>query len=301
MPDDSPKRFAQGVAAARVAMVVPVHNRKDITIAFVRRIRAALRNSDALVVVDDGSADGTNAALMREYANAVILTGDGSLWWAGATNRGVEYALDHNFDYVLTINDDSIPEDGFLDRLLETARACPSAIVGAMLVYRSDPSRVWACGGRVCFWNGKLFQHYFRDCAVAEAREGDRVKTVEILPGCAVLVPAAVYRDIGLYDASRFPQYHADSEFTLRAHRRGYEILVDTAAVVANDVARTAPWRGWLALFLHKGSPSYLPAIAGILRYAPHPMAAVIALPTHMGRVVIDRMLRAWGVRSPVT
>ena len=298
MPDHSPKPFAQGVAAARVAMVVPVHNRKDTTIAFVRRIRASLRNGHSLIVVDDGSVDGTTAALKSECPDAIILEGNGSLWWAGATNRGVEYALKYGFDYVLTINDDAIPEDEFLDRLLETARERPRAIVGAMLVYASDPSRVWACGGRVCYWSGKLFQHYLHGRTVEEARAGDRLHAVEILPGCGVLVPTAVYRDIGTYDATRFPQYHADSEFTLRAHRRGYEVLVDSESVVANDVAKTARWRGWRAAFLHKGSPFYLPAITGILRYAPHPLAAAIALPTYMGRVVIDRLLRMSGVRT---
>jgi len=288
-------------ASPTVAVVVPVHNRRAVTLGFLERMQGNLPIGTTIVIVDDGSNDGTAEVIRASYPLVVVLSGDGSLWWAGATNLGVEYALDHNFDYVLTINDDSIPEDGFLDRLLETAGARPSAIVGVMLVYRSDPARVWACGGRVCFWSGRLFQHDLHGRDVAEARAGDRVRTVEILPGCGVLVPTAAYRDIGLYDARHFPQYHADSEFTIRAHRRGYEILVDTAAVVANDVERTAPWRGWRALFLHKGSPSYLPAIAGILRYSPHPLAAAVALPTHMGRVVVDRLLRMLGVRSPVT
>lgn len=281
----------------RVAVVVPTHNRRGTTLGFVERSRAWLGARDELIVVDDGSIDGTVNAIQDLSPATTVLHGDGSLWWAGATNLGVGYALDHGFDYVLTINDDAAPEDDFLDRLLETAGARPGAIVGALIVFLSHPSTVWAGGGRVCFWTGKLFQHHLRNHTVADARAGDRVKTVEILPGCGVLVPTAVYRDIGLYDASRFPQYHADSEFTLRAHRRGYEILVDTAAVVANDVSQTAKWRGWYAAFMHKGSPSYLPAITGILRYAPHPLAAAIALPTHLGRVIIDRLLRMWGVR----
>ena len=288
------------VGKERVAVVVPSHNRRDMTVRFVEHAGRWLGRNDSLIIVDDGSTDGTAEAVRRLSPETVVLHGDGSLWWAGATNRGVEYALDHNFDYVLTINDDAIPEEGFLDRLLETARVRSKAIVGAMLVYMSDPSRVWACGGRYDFWSGKLFQQHLHGRDVAEAREGDRVRTVDALPGCGVLVPAEVYREIGTYDANRFPQYHADSEFTLRAHRRGYEILVDTAAVVANDVERTAPWRGWRAAFRHKGSPYYLPAISGILRYAPHPLAAAIALPTYLCRVVIDRMLRSWGVRSQV-
>jgi GT2 family glycosyltransferase len=281
----------------RIAVVVPTHNRRTTTLRFVARAKTWLGPRDQLIIVDDGSTDGTVDAVPEVAPATVILRGDGSLWWAGATNLGVQYALDHDFDYVLTINDDSIPGEGFLNRLLQTARTRPRAIVGGLIVFMTQPERVWAGGGRVCFWNGKLFQHHFRNTTVADARAGGRVKPVEILPGCGVLVPVTVYRDIGLYDASRFPQYHADSEFTLRARKRGYEVLVDTEAVVANDVKQTARWRGWRAAFLHKGSPAYLPAITGILRYAPHPLAAVIALPTHIGRVVVDRLLRMCGVR----
>lgn len=278
-------------------MVVPVHNRKDVTRSFLERSLAVMPASASIIIVDDGSTDGTAAMVKAVCGSATVLPGDGSLWWAGATNRGVAYALANGFDYVLTINDDCAPEAGFLERLLETSRARPKAIVGALLVHQSNPSRVWACGGRMRFWAGKLFDLQFRDRSVDDARNSGRIHSVDVLPGCGVLVPVSAYREVGLYDAARFPQYHADSDFTMRAGKAGWEILVDTAAVVANDTEKTAKWRGWRAAFLHKSSPYYGSAIVGILRHAPHPLAACVAFPMYYGRVVLGRLLSGASVR----
>lgn len=147
------------------------------------------------------------------------------------------------------------------------------------------------------YWNGELFRHHFCGRSVDEARSGGRVHAVDILPGCGVLVPTAVFRAIGLYDNRYCPQYHADSEFTLRAKRAGYEVVVDTSAVIANDTSQTARWRGWWAAVCYRGSPSYFPAIYRILQYAPSPLAAAIALPTYYARVIVDRLLHVLGVR----
>jgi len=280
-----------------VALVVPVHNRKAITLRFLSHVAETLPQNARIVVVDDGSTDGTSAMIAACFPSVHSLRGDGSLWWAGATNAGVEWALSHGFDFILTINDDCIPAADFLDKLLQTATKHRRALVGALLVTLESPGRVWACGGRMKYWSGKLFSNRFSGESVDKARAPGRVHHVDILPGCGVLVPASAYREIGLYDSQRFPQYHADSEFSLRAKQHGYEILVDTDAVIANDTARTARWRGWYAAFTHKSSPFYFPAICGILDYSPSKLASLIALPTYYSRVVVDRMLRMAGVR----
>ena len=61
------------------------------------------------------------AGISRTYI-AKILQGDGNLWWSGATNLGVRYALEHGFAYVLTINNDSRVSPAFLSELVKTAR-----------------------------------------------------------------------------------------------------------------------------------------------------------------------------------
>ena len=94
-------------AALRIVSVVPVHERKLLTLAFIRQWKQLDYLGAELVIVDDGSTDGTSEAIKEQYPDIVVLHADGQAWWAGATNLGITWALQHGADYVLTINDDA--------------------------------------------------------------------------------------------------------------------------------------------------------------------------------------------------
>jgi GT2 family glycosyltransferase len=125
-----------------VAVVVPVHGRLPLTLRFIESFRHVIYPPYRLVIVDDGSPDDTAAVLTREHPELVLLRGDGNLWWAGATNLGVRYALDEGFDFVLTINNDAVVSPEFLGRLVETAAENPNSIVGSRInsTTRSRPA-----------------------------------------------------------------------------------------------------------------------------------------------------------------
>ena len=88
----------------RVEIITPVHNRRDITLQCLKSL--ARINSNALdihiIIVDDGSTDGTSEAISANYPQVEIIKGDGNLWFTAGTNRGIEAALKHNPDYILT-------------------------------------------------------------------------------------------------------------------------------------------------------------------------------------------------------
>src|SRR5688572_24373538 len=97
------------MSRVRVEVVTPVHNRKELTLGCLRSLFSA--DSAGLdlhaIVVDDGSSDGTSAALRQEFPDVEIVRGDGSLWYTGGMNRGIEAAMKHDPDFVLAINNDS--------------------------------------------------------------------------------------------------------------------------------------------------------------------------------------------------
>ena len=87
----------------RVAIVTPVHNRKEITLQCLRSI-SRLENDGlefATFIVDDGSTDGTGSAIRAEFPEVEIIEGDGHLWFTEGTNVGIRAALRHNPDYIL--------------------------------------------------------------------------------------------------------------------------------------------------------------------------------------------------------
>jgi GT2 family glycosyltransferase len=259
------------IGSARVAVVVPVHNKIELTQRFLGSFQKVTYPNYTLIIVDDGSTDGTSEIVKQHYPHVVVLQGDGELWWSGATNLGTSYALAHGYDYVLTINNDTLVHPDFLSQLVATAEANPRSIVGSRINFMEEPSRVWAAGTEMWWKSGCVLQLWcnrLHECMVLALRPSPW--PTPALTGCGTLVPADCYREVGLYDTKRCPQYHGDSEFTLRARARGYAALVDLHAVVWNDAGNTSPiTRGWRGFF-SKRSPMYWRPILTIhMNYCP--------------------------------
>ena len=185
-----------------------------------------------IVIVDDGSTDGSAQYIQEHCKDAVILIGDGQLWWAGATNLGIRWALDREFDYILMYNDDQVCDPDFLSRLIQEAKLRPKSLLSPYVYYLADPRRLLSGGihlergswrtsgvGNECIVNEPLPEAY----------------KVDAVPGYAMLVPAFVFRQVGLFDDDRFPQIFMELDFCLRAQNQGFFSWIVPAASVWND------------------------------------------------------------------
>jgi GT2 family glycosyltransferase len=214
---------------ARVEIVAPVHNRREITLQCLRSLSRIDRSGLEVhvVIVDDGSTDGTPDAIRAEFPQVEIVSGDGTLWFTAGTNRGIEAALRHDPDFVLTINDDEVFDAMFLQRMIATARRFPRSIVGALLLLWDEPHRVFQVSPRWELRSGG-FRHWVRQTVwtvPASAWE------VELIVGNCVLFPAEAIRENGLMDERRFPHY-GDAEYTPRMRRNGWRLLIEPGARV---------------------------------------------------------------------
>jgi len=73
-----------------VYVLAPVHNRRATTEKFIRCLLAQTHVNWHLVLIDDGSKDGTEAmarALVRD-TSLTVLRGTGNWWWAGSLQQG---------------------------------------------------------------------------------------------------------------------------------------------------------------------------------------------------------------------
>jgi GT2 family glycosyltransferase len=270
--------------------VVPVRNRKAITLRFLEQMAQQTYPALRLVVVDANSSDGTAAAVGQRFPAVTLLAAGDRDFWAGATNRGVRHALAQGADYILTINDDAVVEPDHVARLVALAHRHGCAILGNQINYLADRDRLWGLGTFTA-WGTPDFLRL----AHAEARQADlplavaqaEVLPVEALPGNGVLLHHSVYRRVGLYNAALLPHYHADSELIMRAVGRGIAAYVTPQVVLYNDFSarqKRLPLGSLGGLLYSLGHPKshlYLPAVAYIFaRYCPtrHKLATLRAL-----------------------
>jgi GT2 family glycosyltransferase len=212
--------------APRLFIVIPVHNRREYTRQCLEHLKGQTRRDFRVIVVDDGSTDGTAAMVRRDYPDTLLVSGDGALWWSGATNRAVEFALGLGATHILCLNDDTSPAPHLIERLLETTERLPETLIGA---YALDAST-----GRPCFGGERI--HWLtagsRSLLGHHGSAGERTVDVSHAPGRGLLIPASTFLRIGYFDARHFPQYAADYDFTHRARRAGYRIVCDRWAVL---------------------------------------------------------------------
>jgi GT2 family glycosyltransferase len=221
-----------------VYIVFPVHNRIEETKAFLASLARQTVDDYRLVICDDGSTDGTADYIAKHYPDVIVVAGTGQLWWTAGINRCVRYVLSHceDSDYILTLNNDTTLPADYIRQKLERAGQYPDTIIGSLCVY-ADNENMIETSGYVMNFKKCRGERLTRPGEIRGERHRG-VAEVTHLPGKGVLLPVRVFRDIGLYDEENLPQYHADTDLVLRAHKAGYKVLIDFDSIVYSEVNR---------------------------------------------------------------
>jgi GT2 family glycosyltransferase len=205
----------------RLAALLTCHNRRAQTLASLRALHACTRPAGwelAVYLVDDGSRDGTGAAVRTEFPAVQIIDGDGSLFWNGGMRRAFGAAMQHDYDAYLWLNDDTLLYPDALEKMLACGDAQAAArggrrdiIVGATCDVVTGKLTY---GGMVS--RSRWSPHYYVHLPAA-----DRPQPCHTMNGNCVLVPRAVAQAIGNIDGA-FVHAIGDWDYGFRARKAGF-------------------------------------------------------------------------------
>lgn len=210
-----------------IYIVTPVFNRKKFTKNYLKALEVQTKKDFKVIIVDDGSTDETAEMIEKEFPEVILLKEKGDLWWAEATNIGVRYAMNHGASYVMTLNDDTLPEPDYIEKMIYWSEQEPKALLGAFAINAENSEAVF--GGEILNWKTGKFENILDDISVDKQNGLHKVNT---FPGRGLLIPVEVFREIGLYDSKNFPQTVADLDFAARADNAGYEIFCNYDAKI---------------------------------------------------------------------
>lgn len=205
--------------ALSIYIVIPVHNRKEFTRDCLYSLRRQTVSGHQVIVVDDGSTDGTRQMLANEFPHVTVLTGNGNLFWTAAINRGIRYALALGAEYVMTLNNDTVASENFLEQMCFWANLRPNTLLGALDVNIRTNRPYY--GGEWVDWKWSKSRFLLNELREADHRG---LHEVSLYPGRGLLIPRVVFDTIGLFEEKKLPHYLADYDFTQAAKRSGFKV-----------------------------------------------------------------------------
>ncbi len=212
-----------------IIAALTVHNRKAKTLACLECLDGqhlppgvTLR----IVLVDDGSSDGTADAVRTAYPNVMITQGNGSLYWGGGMALATATALAYHPDAVWWLNDDVEPAKNCLVELLNAHASIGGVVVGC--VYDTD--------GRYIY-GGYHRRRGFR--FVPAVPVGSDPLPIDTLNGNCVVFPRHVLEKVPPSDPAVFVHNGGDIDIGLRIRRAGYALHLIPAANCIGTVNST--------------------------------------------------------------
>lgn len=201
-------------------IIVTYNNRSQITDCLRTAQMQSYQNNFQIVVVDNGSTDGTQVIVKNNFPQVVLINNknDG---YAGGNNIGIKWAQENGYNTFVLLNPDMEVDIDWLKELVNIAELEKSAgIVQSKVLFFNEKYRVNSIGNPLHFvgfsWSGgfkNLSSRYLEPMPVM------------IASGSSLLIKNEVIDKIGYFD-EKFFMYHEDVDFSWRARLAGYEIYL---------------------------------------------------------------------------
>lgn len=223
----------------KVAVVTVNYNRPGDTVELINSISHSDLSQAALLVVDNGSTDGSVQILKKAFPKLKIIETGSNLGFAGGYNFGMAKALDEGSDFVLIINNDTIVPEVFLQPLLSILDSRQNVAAVAPKTYRGTPYDqkrvIWWVGGVVNLARGQVINV---GAGEVDGGQFENVKTCDYLSGVAILFRSTALKEVGLFDP-QFLHTGEDVDLSLRLRKKGYDLVCCPEAVLWHKVSRT--------------------------------------------------------------
>ncbi|MDF1516126.1 MAG: glycosyltransferase family 2 protein, partial [Anaerolineae bacterium] len=220
-----------------VIVVALTWNQKQDTLHCLASLQKMTYANFDLLLVDNGSVDGTATAVREQYPDVSVIENAENLGFPGGFNVGLRYAISQEADYIFMINNDTFVDPSLLDYLVQYANEPEIGMVSPKIYYAEKPNRIWSVGG---IRHPLTYEMTAKGDNSEDLGQWDTVIDRDYLVGCALLMSRKMLEDVGLLDEGYFPIYYEDMDLCLRVRQAGYRLLLVPQAQMWHKVSAAA-------------------------------------------------------------
>lgn len=179
-----------------------------------------------IVVVDNHSIDTSFAKAKEKFPTLQFVELPFNGGFAYGMNKGIEWALKNEADFVWLFNYDALAKPDSLTILVDEYLSLQEkSILSPRIV--NEKNEVWFEGGQINFWKMRV-EHLKQKCGV------QTMQKTSFLTGCALFIPKIAIKEVGLLDETFF-LYYEDADYSMRARKQGFSLYVASKACVVHS------------------------------------------------------------------
>ncbi|WP_163852956.1 glycosyltransferase [Paenibacillus elgii] len=209
-----------------VSIIIPVYNKVEYTKQCLEAIiNNTVEELYEVIVIDNASTDGTSEYLNGLPSNVKVIKNELNAGFVGACNQGASVA---SGKYLVFLNNDTVPVQGWLENLVSLADSDPTiGIVGAMLVYPNGTLQ--EAGGII--WDDGSGWNYGRGDDPQKPMY-NFVREVDYCSGACLMIGTKLFNMLGGFDERYAPGYYEDTDLCFAAREAGYKVMYQPKAIV---------------------------------------------------------------------
>lgn len=216
----------------KISIVIPNWNGKEYLRACLRSLEKQTRKDFVVIVVENGSRDGSAAMVAKEFPKVELIQNAENLGFAGGVNCGIRVA---KTEYVVLLNNDTLVDKAWLHNLVGALeRDHNYDFATSKMVFEHDRNIINSAGDGVTTYGFAVPLGLMKK----DSKAFSRSKPVFSACGGAAVYRTRLFTEIGLFD-EKFFAYLEDVDISFRAQLAGHRCLYVADAVVYHHGSAT--------------------------------------------------------------
>ena len=218
----------------KVSIILVNYNGYRDTIECLQSLREISYSNYEVIIVDNASTK-ESVEEIRNFVceGEILIPSEVNGGFSAGNNIGIKYALEHEAEYCLLLNNDTVVEPNFLDNLVDGfsfTDKCGLTI--GKILYESKRETIWYAGGSLSPKTGRTEHWHYRE---RDDGLSDKLQKVTFATGCCMCLSRGTTETVGLMDESYF-LYEEDADYCCRIIAAGYDMTYVPQARIYHKV-----------------------------------------------------------------